>query len=82
MYAWNGVQSTLRHSIELIRKDLLALLIPLATLFECHAFTTEDVKCAANRQVKFATTQPFHKLKILNVSSTASIRDRNGADIC
>jgi len=59
----------------------ILLLVPLYALFELDTRSSENIQRTPNGQVHLAMTKPFYKLKILDRSATAGIRDRNIAPL-
>jgi len=60
--------------------NTLLPIIPRNSFFELDAAATEDVKRTADGQVDLATAQLLHQFQVLQIASTACIRDWNGTD--
>ena len=61
-------------------RNILLPVIPRNSFLKLDATATEDVECAANRQVNLAAAQFLHQLQVLQVASAACVCDRDGAD--
>jgi hypothetical protein len=54
--------------------------IPLHRLLKLNPTASKDIQRTANRQINLATAQRLDQFQILQVASTARIRDGNRAD--